>query len=99
MNVEGLVEPFQARLRSFAFGPIPKIAMRSFVERRLVASGFACHGTLALARYYEGLWRRNVGKLNEASWDFDAALDFVQARYEEERRKYQGVDDARLRRS
>ena len=74
------------------------VAMRTFVEQRLIAPDFACHGTLALVYYYEGLWRRNLGKLNEASWDFDAALDFVHRRYEAKKEKYQVTDAERLRR-
>ncbi len=72
--------------------------MRSFVEEKLVRQDFPCHGTVALLRYYEGLWHRNGGDLNEAAKDFDVALDQTRLRFEDKRKKYEGVDADRLRR-
>lgn len=72
--------------------------MRVFVEQKLVRPEFPCHGTVALLRYYEGLWRRNIGQLDAAARDFDAALDQARLRYEDKRSKYEGVDAERLRR-
>ena len=73
-------------------------AMSEFVDRHLAAPGFPCHGTLALTRYYRGLWRRNLGLPNEAAWDFDAALEQIQLRLFDKQGKYEGVDADRWRR-
>jgi len=73
-------------------------AMSEFVDWHLAEPEFPCHGTLALARYYRGLWRRNMGLLNEAAWDFDAALERIQLRLLDKRGKYEGVDAERWRR-
>jgi tetratricopeptide (TPR) repeat protein len=74
------------------------LQMRSFVEGKLVRPEFPCHGTVALLRYYEGLWHRNAGDLHEAARDFDVALDQTRLRYEDKQKKYEGVDADRLRR-
>jgi tetratricopeptide (TPR) repeat protein len=74
------------------------LEMRSFVEGKLVRPEFPCHGTVALLRYYAGLWHRNAGDLNEAARDFDVALDQTRLRYEDKQKKYEGVDADRLRR-
>lgn len=74
------------------------VRMRSFVEEKLVRPEFPCHGTVALLRYYEGLWHRNAGDLNEAAKSFDVALDQTRLRFEDKRAKYEGVDADRLRR-
>lgn len=72
--------------------------MTAFVTGHLSAPGFPCHGTLALAHYYRGLWRRDLGQLNEAAWDFDMALEQTQRRYADKQAKYGGADAERLRR-
>jgi tetratricopeptide (TPR) repeat protein len=72
--------------------------MCDFVDHHLATPNFPCHGTLALTRYYRGLWRRNRGLLNEAAWDFDAALDHLQRRLQDKQSKYQTTDPDRLRR-
>lgn len=72
--------------------------MSAFVDGHLAAADFPCHGTLALVRYYRGLWRRNRGLLNEAAEDFGAALDQMQLRLGEKQQKYEGVDGERWRR-
>jgi hypothetical protein len=72
--------------------------VREFVEDQLVRPEFPCHGTVALLRYYSGLWHRNSGRLDAAARDFDVALDQVRLRYEGKRAKYDGVDADRLRR-
>ncbi len=69
-----------------------------FVNEELVREDFPCHGTVALLRYYEGLWHRNEDRLDAAARAFDAALDQTRLRYEEKQAKYQGVDAERLRR-
>ncbi len=74
------------------------VRMKSFVEAKLVRPEFPCHGTVALLRYYEGLWHRNAGDLHEATKDFDAALDQTRLRFEDKKKKYEGVDPDRLRR-
>jgi tetratricopeptide (TPR) repeat protein len=74
------------------------VRVRRFVEGKLVREDFPCHGTVALLRYYEGLWQRNLGKLDEAARHFDAALDQTRMRYEDKKLKYEGVDPDRLRR-
>jgi len=72
--------------------------VREFVQEHLVRADFPCHGTVALLRYYSGLWHRNSGRLELAARDFDAALDQVRLRYEDKKTKYEGVDAERLRR-
>lgn len=72
--------------------------MSEFVDHHLAAPDFPCHGTLALTRYYRGLWRRNLGLLNEAAWDFDAALEQIQLRLLDKQGKYEGTDAERWRR-
>jgi tetratricopeptide (TPR) repeat protein len=72
--------------------------MRGFVEDKLVQPEFPCHGTVALLRYYEGLWHRNAGDLNQAAKDLDVALDQTRLRFEDKRKKYEGLDPDRLRR-
>jgi tetratricopeptide (TPR) repeat protein len=74
------------------------LRMRTFVAAKLVRPEFPCHGTIALLRYYEGLWRRNIGQLDAAARDFDMALDQMRLRYETKRQKYEAVDPERLRR-
>lgn len=69
-----------------------------YVREELVREDFPCHGTVALLRYYEGLWHRNEDRLDAAARAFDAALDQTRLRYEEKQAKYQGVDAERLRR-
>lgn len=72
--------------------------MREFVEAHLASPDFPCHGTLALIRYYRGLWRRNQGQLNEAACDFDVAIEEIQTRLADKQAKYEGIDPERLRR-
>jgi len=74
------------------------LAVREFVDVRLIRPEFPCHGTVALLRYYEGLWRRNIGELDHAARACDGALDRARMRYEEKRAKYEGIDGDRLRR-
>lgn len=74
-------------------------AMRTFVETSLTGSTeFPCHGTLGLIRYYQGVVNRNRGKLNEASWDFDAALDSIRMRLKDKQAKYGASNPDRIRR-
>lgn len=73
-------------------------SVRDFVDVHLVRPDFPCHGTVALLRYYSGLWHRNAGRLEQAGRDFDTALDQVRLRYEDKRAKYEAVDPERLRR-
>jgi len=72
--------------------------MTGFVDEYLAVPEFPCHGTLALVRYYRGLWRRNLGLLNEAAWDFDAALEQIQLRLVTKQGKYESIDPDRWRR-
>ena len=73
--------------------------LRAFVDHTLVeAAEFPCHGTIGLLRYYQGVLERNRGRLNEAAWEFDAALESVRLRYEEKQAKYGTTDPERLRR-
>ncbi len=72
--------------------------MHAFVRDHLVEPGFPCHGTIALLRYYEGLWNRTIGRLDTAARHFDAALDQARLRYEEKKQKYENIDADRLRR-
>ena len=72
--------------------------MATFVTGHLSAPDFPCHGTLALVHYYRGLWRRDLGQLNEAAWDFDIALEQTQRRNTEKQAKYGATDTDRLRR-
>ena len=72
--------------------------LRDFVEGHLAEADFPCHGTMALVRYYQGLWRRNQGHLNEAAWDFDAALDQTRRRFEEKQARFQVTNPDRYRR-
>jgi len=72
--------------------------MSAFVTGHLIAPDFPCHGTLALTQYYRGLWRRNLGQLNEAAWNFDAALEQIHLRLQDKRNKYENTDADRWRR-
>lgn len=73
--------------------------LREFVDGVLVdARRFPCHGTIALLRYYQGVINRNQGRLNEAAWDFDAALDGLRLRFEEKEAKHARTDPERLKR-
>ena len=74
------------------------IQMRLYAATKLVSPEFPCHGTLALLRYYEGLWHRNTGDLNSAARDFDEALEQARLRYDEKKQKYEKLDPDRLRR-
>jgi tetratricopeptide (TPR) repeat protein len=72
--------------------------MAQFVHGHLASPEFPCHGTLALIHYYRGLWRRDIGQLRLAAWDFDAALDLLQLRLAAKQVKFESVDPDRLRR-
>ena len=73
--------------------------LRAFVDTTLQhAADFPCHGTVGLLRYYQGVTNRNQGRLNEASLDFDVALDRLQRRWEEKQAKHGAADPDRVRR-
>lgn len=69
-----------------------------YITQHLIQPGFPCHGTVALLRYYEGLWLRNSGRLDDAARAFDEALDQADLRYRDKRSKYEKLDPDRLRR-
>lgn len=71
--------------------------LRAFVDGALEHADFPCNGTVGLLRYYQGVTNRNQGRLNEASLDFDVALDRLQRRWEEKQSKHAG-DAERVRR-
>lgn len=74
-------------------------AMRAFVETSLAGSEeFPCHGTTGLIRYYQGVVNRNRGRLNEASQDFDSALDSIRMRLEDKQAKYGASNPGRVHR-
>ena len=89
-----------ARLRGPAWPQAERALnkLRDFVEGHLAAADFPCHGTMALLHYYQGLWRRNQGQLNQAAWDFDAALDQTRRRFEDKQIRYQAANPDRYRR-
>jgi len=73
--------------------------LTTFVERHLMhARDFPCHGTNALLRYFRGVLLRNRGLLNEASLDFDAALEQANLRSRDKQAKYSQTDAERWRR-
>lgn len=89
-----------ARLRGLGWPEAERALnkLRNFVEGHLAAAEFPCHGTMALLHYYQGLWRRNHGQLNQAAWDFDAALDQTRRRFEDKQLRYQTANPDRYRR-
>ena len=89
-----------ARLRGLGWPEAERALnkLRHFVEGHLAAADFPCHGTMALLHYYQGLWRRNQGQLNEAAWDFDAALDQTRRRFEDKQTRFQATNPDRYRR-